>query len=86
MLWHVKRHHVGQTIPSTFLFHSLEEGAEGELPAAAISCTQFGFFRVLWFLVILCAGGLLTFSILSETNDKGGKLLLLQDCRVRYIL
>lgn len=57
------------TIPSRLLFNSPKERAEGELPAAAISCTQSGLF-----LVILYASVLLPFSILSETNDEGGNL------------
>ena len=59
--------HVGHlhTTPSGFLFDSAEEGAEGELSAAAVICTQSGLFRGRCFLD---ADGLLSFSILNETS------------------
>lgn len=66
---HVERHFSGTL--TTFLFHSLEEGTEGELPAAAVSCTEFVLFRALWLLVIHYSRVLLPFSILrrAETNS-----------------
>lgn len=59
-----------KTFPSTFLFHCLEEGAEGKLLDAAVFCTQLGFFIGLWFLVILFAGILSPLSVLNVTTIK----------------
>lgn len=67
---HVERHFSGTL--TTFLFHSLEEGTEGELSAAA-RCTEFVLFRALRLLVIHYSRVLLPFSILrrAETNSYG---------------
>lgn len=48
-----------ETMHSAVLLHRLEEGAEGELSAPAVSSSQSGFFSdlsftvLLWFLFIL---------------------------------
>lgn len=67
---HVERHFSGTL--TTFLFHSLEEGTEGELSAAA-RCTEFVLFGALRLLVIHYSRVLLPFSILrpAETNSYG---------------
>lgn len=58
-----------------FFLHCLEERAEGELPAAAVSRTQFGFFWHLWCPVILFARVLLSLSILNETTHITGHII-----------